>query len=145
MTTPFLQRWTACAGLVLLPLAGCHSSSKYSEPPPGSHATTSLSVELGGSEKTISGAKVGPAFFQTAGVAPLLGRVFSTADHDSAATVVLLSERLWRDSFGRDPSLIGRQIRVNGQAVTIVGVMPAFFDSPRGELLWMPGDELVAR
>ena len=80
-----------------------------------------------------------------AGVAPLLGRVFLTADHDTAAAVVLLSERLWRDSFGRDPSLIGKQINVDGQALTIVGVMPMFFDSPPGTLLWVPGNELVAR
>jgi hypothetical protein len=145
VTIPLLRRLATCAGLAFLCLAACRSSPKYPEPPPGSYAAESMSVELAGSQKTISGAKVARPFFQTAGVAPLLGRVFLMVDDDSATAVVVLSEKLWRDSFGRDPSVIGRQITVSGRPSTIVGVMPPSFDSPPGTLLWVPRNELVAK
>lgn len=55
--------------------------------------------------------------------------------------VVVMSERLWRRRFGADPQLIGSQITLDGQAVTVIGIMPASFQFPAGSLtrtLWMP-------
>ncbi|HVU16957.1 MAG TPA: ABC transporter permease [Candidatus Didemnitutus sp.] len=66
---------------------------------------------------------------QAFGVAPMLGRLFAPADDvPKAPPVVILSHSLWRQLFGGDPGAIGRKLRVNGQDVAVVGVMPASFE-----------------
>ncbi|HVU16956.1 MAG TPA: ABC transporter permease [Candidatus Didemnitutus sp.] len=63
------------------------------------------------------------------GVSPMLGRLFEAADDvPKAPPVVILSHSLWRQLFGGDPGAIGRKLRLNGQDVTVVGVMPASFE-----------------
>jgi putative ABC transport system permease protein len=68
-------------------------------------------------------------YFATFGVQPMAGRVF-TADEDMPAhgQVVVISERLWRTQFHRDPAVVGRPIQMNGVPYTVVGVMPKTFD-----------------
>jgi predicted permease len=81
-----------------------------------------------------------PGVLRAFGVPPALGRWLEPADEQkSAAPVAIISDRLWRESFAADPGLIGRPIRLNGDTVTVVGVMPASFHfcSP-----WMP-DNMV--
>jgi putative ABC transport system permease protein len=58
------------------------------------------------------------------GISPLLGRSF-TADDDApgAGDRVLISERLWEREFGRQPDVVGRTLRLDDRASTIVGVM----------------------
>ena len=77
------------------------------------------------------------------GVKPKMGRVLTVEDDEpSAAVVAVLSEALWRTSYGSDPAILGRDIRLNGQPCRVVGVMPASFDFPPGEAekiaLWSP-------
>jgi putative ABC transport system permease protein len=77
-------------------------------------------------------------FFPALGVHPALGRVFVPEDHETsefvgAGPVVVLSDRFWLRRFGGDPNVIGRTLRLDGQDVKIVGVMPPGFDHP---LLW---------
>src|SRR5262252_44536 len=77
-------------------------------------------------------------FFPALGVQPALGRVFVPEDHETservgAGPVVVLSDRFWMRRFGGDPNVIGRTLRLDGQDVKIVGVMPPGFDDP---LLW---------
>lgn len=85
------------------------------------------------------GAFVTGNLFRVLGVAPLLGRDFSMADEsEGAPPVVMLSHDLWSSRYGADPGVIGRQIRANSQAVTIVGVMPEDFSYPRREVVWIP-------
>jgi len=77
------------------------------------------------------------------GVAPALGRVLS-ADDDRAGVplTAVLSYGLWQRAYGGDRSVIGRDIRLNGNPCTVVGVMPPAFVFPPGELdapeLWIP-------
>jgi len=61
--------------------------------------------------------------------APLLrGRSFSAADvRPGAAPVAVIAERLWRERFGGDPSLVGRTIQLGGKDFTVLGVMPPWF------------------
>lgn len=73
---------------------------------------------------------VGRGYFSMLGGAPLMGRVFSDEDHalDAASTLVaVLSESVWRQEFGGDPTIIGRSIRMQGHVFTVIGVMPASF------------------
>ena len=50
---------------------------------------------------------------------------------------MVLSDRVWRDRFGGDPSIVGRAVNLNGAPYTVVGVMPAGFAFPRAA--GMPG------
>jgi predicted permease len=52
--------------------------------------------------------------------------------------VLLIGDGVWRDRYGRDPQIVGRPVRVNGAAATIVGVMPPGLKFPNHEDLWMP-------
>ncbi|MCB1022576.1 MAG: ABC transporter permease [Bryobacterales bacterium] len=87
-------------------------------------------------------ARVTPAFFQTLGVKPLLGRDFAATDNTSGAgPVAILSHWAWREHFDADPGVVGRQIRISERGHTVIGVMGADIDFPRGAALWMPQQE----
>ena len=63
--------------------------------------------------------------------APLHGRGLVPSDDDAGSPpVAVLSERLWRERFGGDPSAVGKTIRLDERVFTIVGVMPAAFKTP---------------
>jgi putative ABC transport system permease protein len=65
------------------------------------------------------------------GVGPERGRGFSAdEDRPGGARVAVLSHELWDRRFGADPSVVGRQVQISGNATTIVGVMPAGFRMP---------------
>ncbi|HEY6402809.1 MAG TPA: ABC transporter permease [Blastocatellia bacterium] len=77
-------------------------------------------------------------FFPALGVQPALGRVFVPEDHETservgAGPVVVISDRFWMRRFGGDRNVIGRTMRLDGQDVKVIGVMPPGFDHP---LLW---------
>jgi putative ABC transport system permease protein len=88
---------------------------------------------------------VTPNLFSMLGVQPLLGRTFTQQEGEAnGPRVVLLSEGLWREAFHADPGIVGQTVRVNNQARTVVGVMPASFRFPEAmgsELnkgIWLP-------
>jgi putative ABC transport system permease protein len=68
------------------------------------------------------------------GVKPLLGH-FITAQDDTpgAPDVVMLSYGLWKQSFGGDKNIIGKDTRINGNKATVIGVMPSGFVFPPGQ------------
>jgi putative ABC transport system permease protein len=72
---------------------------------------------------------VTPGWFQTLGVVPYLGRLFTDAEYGSRGSpdAVLISYDLWQTRYARDPGIIGRAIRVNGADTRVVGVMPRDF------------------
>jgi predicted permease len=67
-------------------------------------------------------------YFETLGVHPAMGRDFTPSDdRRGAPTVAVLSDRYWRREFGAASDVVGRQIRVSNNRVTIVGVAPPGF------------------
>src|SRR5205085_945967 len=77
--------------------------------------------------------------FSLLGVQPMLGRDLTRADDEpKAAKVMLISERLWKKSFGGAPNIIGRDVRLDGTPRTVVGVMPAGFRFPSQTDIWVP-------
>ncbi len=87
----------------------------------------------------VEGAPVSHDFFRVLGVAPVMGRNFEARDeHVGAAPVVVLSDRVWREWFGADRSIVGRMISLNGQGSTVIGVMAPGVEFPRGAGLWIP-------
>jgi len=87
----------------------------------------------------VLGALITYEFPTVLGVEPVLGRSFTAAeDTPKGPLVVLLSTALWRERFGADPSAVGRAIRLDGIARTIVGVMPPEASFPDDIKLWIP-------
>ncbi len=69
----------------------------------------------------------------------ILGRAFvASDDKPGAAPVVVLGYGVWKDRYGSSRDVIGRQVRVDGQPATIVGVMPMGFKFPSGVDIYMP-------
>jgi predicted permease len=99
---------------------------------------TSYNPFLGNSEYTltgrgdpqpVAGVMVGGNFFQTLGVQPALGRLFSPEEcQKGGRPAVLLSQPFWQRQFGGDPSVVGQAITLSKQSVTVVGVLPSTFD-----------------
>ena len=77
----------------------------------------------------INGWRFGASTFRALGVQPQLGRIFTDEDDrmDGTSDVAIISDGLWRTRFAADPHIIGRTITLDGQATTIVGVMPPNF------------------
>ncbi|MFZ5495210.1 MAG: ABC transporter permease [Verrucomicrobiota bacterium] len=68
-------------------------------------------------------------FFPLLGIPPALGRVFTPDDgQPGASQVVVLSHELWSGRFAADPDIVGREVHLGGQPVTVVGVMPPGFN-----------------
>jgi putative ABC transport system permease protein len=77
-----------------------------------------------GSSETVPRQWVMAGFFDVLGVKPIVGRTFLTSDDSQRAKVVVLSETFWRTRFGADPTVVGRDIRLDGSPYTVVGVVP---------------------
>src|SRR5438874_6079364 len=96
---------------------------------------------IGGKERpeAIQAAPVAPGFFSILRVHPLLGRTFSPEeDRPGQGHVAVLGHTLWRDHFGADPGIVGRDIILNGETYNVIGVMPANFKFPSWAQLWVP-------
>jgi len=93
-----------------------------------------------GEAERVPAALVTAGVFRVLEVGPRSGRALSDADvKPGAAPVALIGEPVWRRQFGGDPSVIGRQIMVDGVERTIVGVMPASFHFPEpATAIWIP-------
>ena len=78
-------------------------------------------------------------FFTLFGVNPILGRAFGTADAQPGnAHVVVLSNGLWARRYGADRDVIGRDLTLDGEMFSIIGVMPATFSPDEYGELWIP-------
>jgi putative ABC transport system permease protein len=88
----------------------------------------------------VQGEVVTASYFETFGIAPILGRIFtSEEDKPGHEQVVVVSERFWRTRLGAKPGAVGQEIRINGVPHTIVGVMPNTFDPLLAKSdVWVP-------
>jgi hypothetical protein len=117
-------------GLSELQLLLFENQSKELEEVGGIFTST---VTLGGSDRPerVSVTWVTSDLLRALGVAPLIGRPFRPEDEVvDAEAVAILSHGMWSQRFGADPDIIGQQIWISDQPVTIVGVMPAGFHHP---------------
>jgi putative ABC transport system permease protein len=87
----------------------------------------------------VEGARVTAGLFPLLGVVAARGRHFlEEEDKPGAAPVAIIGHGLWQRRFGGDPGVIGRAVRIDGESVNIVGVMPAGFSFPAKEEIWRP-------
>lgn len=103
----------------------------------------SLSITADGRPRAVFGQMVSADFFSVLGATPMTGRFF-TPDEDvgrGAHPVAVLSNSGWTNLFGGDQNVVGRQVVVNGQNVTIIGIAQQGFSGVMPMLqpaLWMP-------
>ena len=91
---------------------------------------TSLSLGLhpGAEPEQIAAQVVTASYFRVLGMQPRIGRFFDAReDEEGAQQVAVLSSWIWVDRFGSDPSVLGREIWLNGTRFTVVGVAPEGF------------------
>jgi len=98
------------------------------------------SIDKDGSPLRVEGLSVTPSFFRVAGVTPRLGRTFTDQEGEIGSEFeVVISDGFWRTQLGGDPSAVGRDIRLDGRAYTVIGVMPPQFRPTDDEkALWTP-------
>ena len=88
-----------------------------------------LPGDADGKQQRIFGQLVSPDYFQVMGVDAQRGRVLSPAmDHAGDAPAMVISDRFWRTRLASRPDAVGLALRINGQAVTIVGIAPQGFE-----------------
>ena len=102
-----------------------------------------VAITIDGGPESARHKRVSGNYFTMLGVGPALGRTLLPSDDrlPPAAPVAVISDGYWAARFGRDPSVIGRTVRFNAMAVTIVGVAPrGFFGEGAGEMpdIWTP-------
>lgn len=123
-----------------------HHTKLFSEVAAVNRNPAGLSLTgLGGAEH-LEGSLVSSNFFALLGAAPAIGRTFfAEEDQTGRANVAVLSDAFWRRRFQADPRTVGRSLMLNGQAYTVIGVMPAGFKVPQWYLakeadIWLPQD-----
>jgi predicted permease len=102
-------------------------------------ASTHVGFNLfaGSAADRVDALRVSHDYFRVLGVGPRLGRAFlPEEDTPGGAAVVMLSHGLWTRRFGADPDIVGRTIQLDGRAHTVVGVMPAGFQSIPATDVW---------
>jgi putative ABC transport system permease protein len=104
----------------------------------------------GGAEaRRVQPTYVSSSFFPLLGIQPSMGRAFQPADDSpNAPAIAMLGYKLWRDYFNANPNIVGAPIQLNGQAFTVVGILPQDFQLPAWADLWLPqgqaGDEVTS-
>jgi predicted permease len=125
---------------------GAHSAPDYLELARENQAFASMAAyrmwqytlsEPGRSAQNLNSLRVSASFFPTVGVPPELGRIFAPDEDLPGNHVIMISHSLWMASFGGDPAVVGRTVRIDGEPTTIIGVMPKSFSNL---FLWGPAD-----
>jgi putative ABC transport system permease protein len=98
-----------------------------------------MNLSGGGEPERLKGGMVTANYLDVFGIAPALGRTFSTEeDQPGRDRVVALSHALWERRFGGDPAILNKTIMLDGLTVTVIGVMPPRFQYPAGVEIWKP-------
>ncbi len=102
----------------------------------------SRGVTLGreGNPERVVGRAVTPSFFRLLQVEPMLGRTFAEEEGEIGnEKKVILSYAIWQQMFGGDEAALGKDLRINDEPHTVVGVMPEDFFYLRPDVrLWTP-------
>ncbi len=84
---------------------------------------------------------ISDGYFRAVGAEPVLGRGLRREENATPGTrpVAILGDDLWRRRFGADPQILNREVRLNGQPITVIGVAPPGFHGVGGEAeAWVP-------
>jgi predicted permease len=103
-------------------------------------ATEPKTLGAEGDPERVLIARASPSLFTVLRMTPQLGRTFTEEEATLGNEhVAVLSDRLWRTRFGADPGVVGRDIRLDGEAFRVIGVMPPGFGFPTRQVdTWTP-------
>jgi putative ABC transport system permease protein len=105
----------------------------------GAFGFTSFNLTGQGEPEQFTGGNVTPSLFPLLGLHTVVGRSFrDDEDRPGGAKVVMISEGLWKRRFGGDPTIVGRQLTLNGVDTTVIGVAPAALALLSNGDLWSP-------
>jgi putative ABC transport system permease protein len=107
----------------------------------GASFTVDSSANLtgGGEPERLTSRLVTANYFDVLGVRPLYGRTFAAEEERFGRhRVTVLSHGLWQRRFGADQAIVGREITLNDENYTVIGVMPPDFRPPLAAELWGP-------
>jgi predicted permease len=99
-------------------------------------------LEVDHGEQQLSTPLISANLFAVLGVQPIMGRGFLPEEQTPGkGKVMVLSEPVWQGLFHADSGIVGKQVRLNGNSYTVVGVMPRHFVFPANEKrpqVWVP-------
>jgi predicted permease len=100
----------------------------------GAWTTTGRNVATSTDEPIrVTSAIITRGLIDALGVQPAMGRNFTPEeDRNGGPATALISDGLWRRAFGKAPDIVGKQIQINSQPTTVVGVMPSGYVFPPG-------------
>jgi putative ABC transport system permease protein len=99
----------------------------------------SFNISSGDRPEQVAGSRRTPGFFTMEGLPLLYGRDFRPEEAEPGKEhVVILSHRLWQRQFGANPELVGKQIRMNAEPYTVVGILPPGMHDRFNSQLWVP-------
>ncbi len=104
----------------------------------GSYVPQTMNLTGAGNAQRLTGYTVTPGFWNVFGQPVALGRSFGDAEETSNERVVVLGDALWRTRFAADPSVVGRDVDLNGERWRVIGVAAAAFRYPSDAQLWVP-------
>jgi putative ABC transport system permease protein len=105
----------------------------------GTWTGASFNVSTDDRPEQVPGSRRTPGFFTFEGLPLLLGRDFLPEEGQPGRDhVVILSQRLWANHFNSNRDLIGKDIRMNGEPYTVVGVLPPGMHDRFNSQLWVP-------
>src|SRR5690348_2690116 len=88
-------------------------------------------VSGAGQPERVEGVNGSFSYFSMLGVTPQIGRLFGPQDFvPGAASIVVMSDGLWRRAYGADPNVVGRTVRLDNDSFKIIGVLPRGFRHP---------------
>jgi len=141
----FVTRTTPQDGQVRLrwsvPIAGRLAESVSSYDAIATVTGASIAVSGDGAAEQIDGEMVSAGYFGVLRAVPAAGRVFAAQEDTTSGAhpLAIVSDRLWRRRYHADPALVGRNIRINDVALTVIGIMPEAFAGVTGKAdVWMP-------
>ena len=95
----------------------------------------SVSLAEGVSPEQVRALRVTPSFFSTLGRTPMLGRAFTEPDATTGADqFAILTFGLWNSRFAADAAVVGKDVRLDGEAYRVVGVLPPDFELPARDI-----------
>ena len=96
-------------------------------------------IVAAGEPRPVNVAEMSVSGFHVADGEPLMGRVLVEADEQPAApAVAVIGYDVWRTRFGSDPNVLGRDVQLGHEHVTVVGVMREGFEFPIAHDVWLP-------
>ena len=102
------------------------------------YSPTSATLTGEGEPVDVEGAQTTASFFSVLSTRVAFGRPFTPAENvPGSERVIVLSQNMWKNTFGGDSAVLNRTIMMNGNATTVIGVMPPDFAMPSTAQYWV--------